>query len=70
MRKESNFEVMDKIDVYIYGNKKIVDIVSKHKEMLLKDIMAKNIHLDEQDKAAIEKEWDVNDEKVFIAIKK
>ena len=70
MRKDSNFEVMDKIDVYIYDNKKIVDIVAKHKDLLLKDIMANNIYLDEKPKDAIEKDWDVNDEKVYIAIKK
>ena len=70
MRKESNFEVMDKITVYINGNKKIEDIVSKKKDMLLKDIMANDVKISEMDNNAIIKEWEINEELVKIGIKK
>ena len=70
MRKESNFDVMDKIDVYIYDNDYITDIVKKHKDMLLKDIMAKDILIENADKDTIVKEWEVNDKIVKIGIKK
>ena len=71
MRKETNFDVMDKINVYIYGNDKISTIVNNNKDMLFKDIMASNIELVEPNsKDAIIKEWDINDEKCFIAINK
>ena len=70
MRKEANFDVMDRIMVYIYDNKKIEDIINRYKEFLLKDIMAKDVIVGEPDKDAIIKDWDVNDENVKIAIKK
>ena len=69
MRKESNFDVMDRVTVYIYGNKKVEDIISKHKQLLLKDIMSKEIIVGSEDKAAISKNWEINDENVSIAIK-
>ena len=70
MRKENNFDVMDKITVYIYNNKKIEDIVTRHKELLLKDIMAKDVLIGKSQSSAINKEWDINDEKVEIGIEK
>lgn len=70
MRKENNFDVMDKITVYIYNNDKIEDIVVRHKELLLKDIMAKDVLVGKSQSNAINKEWDINDEKVEIGIEK
>ena len=71
MRKESNFDVMDKIVVNIYNNDKIVKIVSDNKDLLLKDIMAKEIVLSEpSNNDAIKKEWDINEENCIIAISK
>lgn len=70
MRKESNFDVMDRIQVFISDNKKIEDIISKHKDLLLKDIMAKDVIIGKCDSDSIAKEWEINDENVKIAIKK
>ncbi len=70
MRKESNFDVMDKISVYIYDNKKIEDIINRHKDLLLKDIMAKEVVVSSVDNSSIIKEWEINDEIVKIGIKK
>ena len=68
MRKENNFEIMDKIDVYISGNDKLVKIVSKWQNVILKDIMSKNLYLDKKTDTAIVKVWDINDEKLTIGI--
>lgn len=70
MRKDNNFDVLDKIIVYISKNSKIENIVKKHKQLLLKDIMAKEVIVGESDGNAISKEWDINSENVEIGIKK
>ncbi len=70
MRKESNFDVMDKIEVCILNNKKIEGIIDSHKDLLLKDIMAKDVIVGKELDGSILKEWDINDEKVTIGIKK
>ena len=70
MRKEENFDIMDKISVFIYDNDYLVDVVNKHKEMLFKDIMAKDIMTVTAPTDAIIREWDINDKNVKIAIKK
>ena len=70
MRKDNEFDVMDKINVYIYGNEKIEDIVLHHKALLLKDIMAKDVMISTCSNNALSKEWDINDEKVKIGIEK
>lgn len=70
MRKESNFDVMDKIEVCIFNNNKIESIIDRHKDLLLKDIMAKDVIIGKELDGSICKEWDINDEKVSIGIKK
>lgn len=70
MRKESNFDVMDKVQVCILNNNKIEEIISRHKDLLLKDIMAKDVIIGKELDGSILKEWDINDEKVSIGIKK
>ena len=70
MRKENNFDVMDKITVYISDNSKIEDIISRHKDLLLKDIMAKDVVIGEHKDDVISKVWEINDENVKIGIKK
>ena len=70
MRKENNFDVMDKIIVYIAENKKIEDIISRHKDLLLKDIMAKDVVIGDCKEDIISKNWEINDENVKIGIKK
>ena len=70
MRKDNNFEIMDKIDVYIFGNEKLEKIVSKWQDTMLKDIMSKNLYISKKSDTAITKEWAVNDEKLMIGISK
>ena len=70
MRKDNNFEVMDKIYVYIYGDEYIENLTVKYKNMILKEIMAHDIIVSKKDENAINKQWEVNDKSIFIAIKK
>ena len=43
MRKESDFEVLDRIILYVTGNKMLEDIVEKNKETIMKDTLTKEI---------------------------
>ncbi|MBR1455177.1 MAG: isoleucine--tRNA ligase [Lachnospiraceae bacterium] len=70
MRKESNFDVLDKINVYIYGNEYIESLSMKHIDMLKKDIMSKEIIVGKGSKNATMKEWEINDKTVSIGIEK
>jgi isoleucyl-tRNA synthetase len=68
MRKDSGFEVMDNIKLYIYGNEKIVSVASKNIEGIMNDVLAKEFVSDVEYSAA--KEWDINGEKVTIGVEK
>ena len=68
MRKEAGFEVMDKICVYIKDNKVIKDIVLRHKEQISSEVLAQDVVLDQTE--GYEKEWNINSEKVTLAVKK
>lgn len=70
MRKENDFDVVDRIKVYVLNNSKIENIVKKHEDLLLKDIMASEVIVGNSSSGAIIKEWDINDEKVSIGIEK
>ena len=43
MRKEADFEVMDKIKVYVNGNDKISGIMTKNKTQILSEVMAEDM---------------------------
>ena len=68
MRKEADFEVMDMITIYISGNERLAELISRKKDMLLKDVMATEIVTGALD--GYTKEWDINGEKVTIGVKK
>ncbi|MCF0141848.1 MAG: isoleucine--tRNA ligase, partial [Parasporobacterium sp.] len=68
MRKEADFEVMDMITIYVDGNEKITGLISRKKDMMLKDVMASDVVVNAMD--GISKEWDINGEKVTIGVKK
>jgi isoleucyl-tRNA synthetase len=68
MRKEAGFEVMDKIYVYEKGNDKLKGIMENNKAGIIKDVMADDIKFDTLE--GYEKEWDINGEKVVLAVKK
>ena len=68
MRKEAGFEVMDKINVYVKDNKVIEDIMKTHAEEIQSEVLAEEILLDTTQ--GYEKEWNINSQKVTLAVEK
>ena len=68
MRKEAGFEVMDKIRVYARDNRKIEEILAEHGEEIRSEVLAEEIILDKTQ--GYEKEWNINSEKVMMAVEK
>ena len=59
---------MDHIRVSLSGNDKVAGIVEKNKDMIAGKVLAESITAGET--LAVSKEWNVNGEKVTIAIEK
>ena len=68
MRKDAGFEVMDKINLYVSGNDKIADIVNRNAAQVKTVVLAQDIITGKT--AVFEKEWDINGEKVTLAVEK
>jgi isoleucyl-tRNA synthetase len=68
MRKEADFEVMDKICVYVQDNDKIQDIMKAHQEEIQGEVLAEQLVFGETD--GYVKEWNINKEKVTLGVKK
>ena len=68
MRKDADFEVMDRITVYISGNDKIKCIAEKNKEAICKVVLADDFVYGETD--GFVKDWNLNGEDVTIGVKK
>ncbi|MBQ0042475.1 MAG: isoleucine--tRNA ligase [Lachnospiraceae bacterium] len=67
MRKDSGFEVMDHIRVYISGNDKIAEIVKKNEAAIATKVLADGF---ENGTTENSKEWNVNGENVTIGVLK
>ena len=67
MRKDSDFEVMDHIKVYISGNDKVAGIVQKNEQAIGEKVLADEFIYAE---GGIAKEWNVNGENVTIGVEK
>ena len=68
MRKEADFEVMDRIYVYADGNDKIAEILKNNAETVKEKVLAENIILGDVD--GYVKEWNINGETVTLAVEK
>ena len=68
MRKEADFEVTDKIIIYVSGNEKVSDIVKANAQNIMSDVMAIDIKVGEL--AGYSKEWNINGETVNIGVEK
>ena len=68
MRKEADFQVMDRIVVYAKGNEKIEKILNAHKEEIESAVLANDIVLGST--SGYEKDWNINGEKVTMAVEK
>ena len=68
MRKDAGFEVMDKITVYVDGNDKLADLMKKNEEQIKSVVLANTIETGKT--AGFTKDWDINGEKVVLAVEK
>lgn len=68
MRKEAGFEVMDYITVYLDGNDKMSNLLEENKNWFLPTVMATDLVCGQLD--GYRKEWDINGEKLTLAVKK
>jgi isoleucyl-tRNA synthetase len=68
MRKDSDFEVMDRIRVSILGNETLAKVAEKNKDAICGKVLADELSYDKT--FAISREWDVNGEKVTISVEK
>lgn len=65
MRKESGFEVSDKINLFVEGNSMLEDVVRKFSDYIQKETLAVNIEYDTQREYI---ECNINGEKLNIAV--
>ena len=70
MRKDAGFEVVDHISLYVLDNQKIKDIVLNNKTDILGQVLADNLYFELNDSDAYTKEWNLNGEKVTLAVKR
>ncbi len=68
MRKESGFEVLDRINLYVAGNEMLEAVIKKYSEQIQKDTLADNIIYNETAKEYTE--TSINGEKLNIAVEK
>lgn len=69
MRKEANFEVLDKINITYTGSEKIGNVISKNMEQIKEDTLALNINNSEEN-GEFSKEWNINGEVMRICVSK
>ena len=67
MRKDSGFEVLDRINLYISENEMLENIIKKYANQISKDTLAEEIIYNEKDVDYIE--TSINGEKLLLAVK-
>ena len=70
MRKEADFVVTDHIAVSISGSEKLESIVKASPDELTSSVLCDNLVFGEKIDSDLEKDWDINGEKVTISVKK
>jgi isoleucyl-tRNA synthetase len=68
MRKEADFEVMDHIAVSYVADEKVSAIFTKYGADIMSEVLAEEINAGNL--AGYEKEWNINGEKVTLAVLK
>ena len=68
MRKDSGFEVMDRIRVAFLGNDKVAEIARRNREEICEETLADGIDFEKT--LTHSKEWNINGEKVTISVEK
>ena len=70
MRKETDFEVTDRIDVRYTCDDELAAAIEAGSAMIMNGTLALSLERAEADESFIVKEWDVNGKKTVIGIKK
>ncbi len=68
MRKDKGFEVLDNINLYVFGNKMLEEVVKKNEEMIKHDTLAVKVVYEDGTKTATE--TNINGETLFIDVEK
>ena len=68
MRKEAGFEVMDHIGISYVADEKVATIFEKYGNDIMGEVLAEEITAGNL--AGYEKEWNINGEKVTLAVEK
>ena len=68
MRKDNDYDVMDKITFSLKGNDKIIDIVKANEDVIMKETLTEKIVYGEI--LGDEKEWNINGETVTFGTMK
>ena len=67
MRRESDFEVTDRIKIFATGNVKLENIITGNAQDIMSVTLANEIIFTANDTA---KEWDINGEKIFLGVER
>lgn len=68
MRKEADFNVTDRILVFVEGSEKIAAIMHKNLSQIMADVLGQEVKFGEMD--GYSKEWDINGEAVTLGVKR
>ena len=68
MRKDKGFEVLDNINLYVYGNEMLEEVVKKNEEMIMHDTLAVKVEYGKKTETATE--CNINGETLFIDVEK
>ena len=66
MRKEADFEVTDRIRIYVQGNEKIAEIFKKYEDKMKDEVLADEIIFESTN--GYVKEWKINGETVTMGV--
>ena len=67
MRRESDFEVTDRIKIFVADNEKLAKIITDNVEEIMSVTLANEVIFSANDNA---KEWDINGEKISLAVER
>lgn len=71
MRKEADFEILDKVTVFYSGDEVIENIITKFKPQISKEVLALDIvKLNEDENQGPYKDWNINNHLLRVIVKK
>ena len=73
MRREIDFEVTDRVDLFVAANVKMTDLVKRWQEEISDEVLAATLTFfateDELPQDAHSKQWDINGEEMYLALR-